>query len=168
MLKVNIPSEYKDEESAVSDDPIDNIISIFSNHPSIKSINDNVVKGYFSFRTASIADIEKEIRALDSKKASMSSSIPPKVLKENITICCKPLTEIINNGISKTCFDVGPKLADLTPVHKADESTSKKNYRNISLLPVVSKIFEKLMQAQVRFCVGIAKAIVSSMTYYLC
>ena len=77
----------------------------------------------------------------------MSSSIPPKVLKKNIAICCKPLTEIINNGISKTCFDGGLKLTDLTPVHKADESTSEKNYRNISLLPVVSKIFEKLMQS---------------------
>ena len=79
----------------------------------------------------------------------MSSSIPPKVLKENSTICCKPLTEIINNGISKTCFDGGLKLADVTHVHKADECTSKKNYRNISLLPVVSKIFEKIMQAQI-------------------
>ena len=64
-LNINIPSEYKDEESAVS---------IFSNHPSIKSINDNVVKGNFSFCTVSMADIEKEIRALDSKKASMSNS----------------------------------------------------------------------------------------------
>ena len=137
-LNINIPSEYKDEESAVSDDPIDNIISIFSN-PGIKSINDNVVKGNFSFHTVGIADIEKEIGALHSKKASMSSSIPPKVLKENIAICCKPLTEIINNGISKTCFDGGLKLADLTPVHKADESTSKKNYRNISLLPLKLK-----------------------------
>ena len=114
-LNINIQNEYKDEESAVSDDPIDNIISIFSNHCSIKSINDNVVKGNFSFRTVSIADIEKEIRALDSKKAYMSSSIPPIVLKENITICTKPLTEIINNGISKTCFDGDLKLADLTP-----------------------------------------------------
>ena len=34
-------------------------------------------------------------------------------------------------------------------VYKANESTSKMNYRNISLLPVVSKIFEKLMQAQI-------------------
>ena len=50
----------------------------------------------------------------------MSNSIPSKVLKENITICCKPLTEIINNGIPKTCFDGGLELADLTPVHKAD------------------------------------------------
>ena len=92
----------------------------------------------------------------------MSRSIAPKVLKENITICCKSLTEIINNSISKRCFDGGLKLADLTPVHKADESTSKKNYRNISLLHVVFKIFEKLMQAQIS---GYMEKILSS---YLC
>ena len=59
------------------------------------------------------------------------------------------MTAIINNGISNSCFDGGLKLADLTPVHKADETTNKENYRNISLLPVVSKIFEKLMQTQI-------------------
>ena len=38
------------------------------------------------------------------------------------------------------------KLAALTPVHKDDDTTNKKNYRNVSLLPIVSKIFEKIMQ----------------------
>ena len=37
----------------------------------------------------------------------------------------------------------------MIPVHKADETTNKKNYRNISLLPAVSKIFEKIMQSQI-------------------
>ena len=63
----------------------------------------------------------------------------------------------MNNGISKTCFDGGLKLADLIPVHKADESTGKKNYRNISLLPVVSKIFEKFMQAQSPLSVWVSR-----------
>ena len=40
-------------------------------------------------------------------------------------------------------------LADLTPIHKCDDTTDKKNYRNISLLPIVSKIFEKIIQGQV-------------------
>ena len=43
---------------------------------------------------------------------------------------------------------VALKCADLTPVHKADDTTGKKNYRNISLLPVVYKIFEKLIHTQ--------------------
>ena len=93
--------------------------------------------------------LRKEIIGIDGKKASMSSSIPPKFLKENSSICSKSLTTIINNEICNSNFDRGLKVADLAPVHKADERTSKKNYRNVSLLPVVSKIFEKLLQGQV-------------------
>ena len=85
-LNINIPSEYINEDSVVLGDPIDTIISKYSNHPSIKLINDNVVKGNFSFSAVSLADIEKEVMALDGKKASMSSSIPPKFLKENSNI----------------------------------------------------------------------------------
>ena len=148
-LNIAIPDEYKSEESAVSNDPIEKILSKFVNHPSIKMINDNVEKGNFCFSALTVADVEKEIKALDSKKASMSSSIPAKILKENSDIFSNPLTNIINNDISNSCFDGGLKLADLTPVHKGDETTNKKNYRNVSLLPVVSKIFEKLMQSQI-------------------
>ena len=50
---------------------------------------------------------------------------------------------------SNSCFHRCLKRADLTPVHKADETTNKKNYRNVSLLPVLSKVFEKLMQSQI-------------------
>ena len=96
-----------------------------------------------------LVDIEKEVKALDNNKLTMSGSIPPKILKENSDICCKPLTNIINNAIVNSYFDSDLKLADLTPVHKDDDITNKKNYRNISLLPIVSKIFEKIMQSQI-------------------
>ena len=121
----------------------------FANHPSIKLITDNVTKGDFSFSTVSLDAVEKEIAALDGKKASMSSSIPTKVLKENCNVCSKPLTNIFNNDISNSTFDGGLKRADLTPIHKADATTVKNNYRNVSLLPVVSKILEKLIQPQI-------------------
>ena len=60
-LNINIPDEYKSEGSALSDDPIENIISIYSNHPSIKLTNENVVKGNFPFSTVKLVDIEKEV-----------------------------------------------------------------------------------------------------------
>ena len=97
-LNIDIPSECKNNECTISSDPIDNIISTFSSHPSIKLINENVIKGNFSFDIVDNCAVEKEIAALDSKKASMSTSIPPKFLKENSAICCKPLTYIINNA----------------------------------------------------------------------
>ena len=53
-------------------------------------------------------------------------------------------------GVFRTCFGSGLNLADLTPVHKADDdTTNKRNVRNISLLHAVSKMFENIMQDQI-------------------
>ena len=147
-LDVEISSEYL-QESVVSDDPIDKIIHKYSNHPSIKLITDDVIKSKFSFSEVTLSDLMKVVAALESRKASICNSIPIKILKENSNVCCEPLTRIINNDISNSCFHRCLKRADLTSVHKADETTNKKNYRNVSLLPVLSKVFEKLMQPQI-------------------
>ena len=40
------------------------------------------------------------------------------------------------------------KKANLTPCHKQDESTDKSNYRPISILPTVSKLFERILDQQ--------------------
>ena len=149
LLNINIPSEYITDINICTDDVIDDITLKFSNHPSIKLINDNVIKGHFSFSLVNITDVEILINGLDDNKASMSNSIPPKVIKENSSVCCKPLTNIINNGIVNSIFDSGLKRADISPVHKMDETTNKSNYRNMSLLPVVSKIYEKILQGQI-------------------
>ena len=82
-LNVSVPKEHIHEASVLCD-PIDGIISKYQHHPSIKLIKDNVRKGEFSFILVCQNDIEKEIVALDGKKSSMSSSILPKFLKENI------------------------------------------------------------------------------------
>ena len=109
-------------------------------------INEHVVKDDFDFCEVGL---QKEVAALDSKKACMSSSIPPKILKENNNVCCVPLTVIFYNSILNSCFDSGLTCSDVTPVHKAEETTNKKNYRNVSLLPVVSKNFERIIERQI-------------------
>ena len=93
-------------------------------------------------------DIEIELKDLNEKKACLKS-IPPKIIKENSYICAESLVMIINKGILTKTFDNGLKLAELIPVHKCDDTISKENYRNISLLPVVAKIFEKVIQKQI-------------------
>ena len=77
-LNLEIPSEYKNEVFPLLDDPIDKIIATYSDHPSIKLIEDNVVKGNFSFEEVNVATIRKQIMSLDDTKAFMSSSIPPR------------------------------------------------------------------------------------------
>lgn len=146
-LNIDIPSETIIDAPDISD-PIEAIILKYSKHPSILNIKENVTKASFSFMKIDEACIEEELKALDATKACISGSIPAKILKENSVIIKTPLTSVINNGISNGIFEDKLKVADLVPLRKEKESTIKKNYRNISLLPVVSKIFEEVMQKQ--------------------
>ena len=56
---------------------------------------------------------------------------------------------MFNFYIDKTSFPNSLKQADTTPVHKKDDTNDKNNYRPISILPSLSKAFEKCLYDQV-------------------
>ena len=58
---------------------------------------------------------------------------------------CLYLTDILNNVVKDCAYSSELKFGDVTPVHKAEERTSKLNYRPISILPVLTKVLEKLL-----------------------
>ena len=64
-------------------------------------------------------------------------------------ICAPALNDIWNNEIiTQKCFPNNLKPADVTPVFKKEDASSLKNYRPISFLPVVSKIYEELCRSR--------------------
>ena len=89
--------------------------------------------------------VKKVITILDSSKASGPDCIPVVVLKN-----CKPklsyiLAELFNMCLKKSCFPDCWKVSLVVPVFKnVGERSTAKNYRPVSLLSVVSKVFEKL------------------------
>ena len=122
---------------------ISNILIAYENHPSIIKIKEKFdADDRFTFNCALAKDIESIIEKLDSSKGS-TSSIPPKILKDNNDICHKYLTVIYNNSLTCNNYPSSLKMSEITPVHKKDESTNKENYRPISILPTISKVFEK-------------------------
>ena len=75
--------------------------------------------------------------------------IPTKQLKQVCDIVCEPLMMIWNEEVLKgKSFPDKLKLADITPIFKALQNTLVKNYRPVSILPVISKIFERIMDKQ--------------------
>ena len=70
-------------------------------------------------------------------------------------ICCHTTTYIWNNEIiNNKKFPAKLKLADITHLFKKLENVCKENYRPVSLLPLVSKIFERIMQEQMIEFIG--------------
>ena len=65
-------------------------------------------------------------------------------------ICAPALNEIWNNEITtQKCLPNNLKLVDVTPVFKKDDASLLKNYRPVSVLPVASKIYDRVMQKQI-------------------
>ena len=131
--------------------PIDVAIEKFKNHPSIIAINSNVSpSSQFVFSNVEIENMLEEINCLDVKKQGNFGGIPAKCLKMGSEECCAYLTRVCNEEVVANCtFSNDLKRADVTPIFKKSDSTATKNYRPISVLPSVSKVFERLMQKQI-------------------
>ena len=143
-------------------DPAQAAILKYADHPSILKITEVITKTPFSFQNVSMNEIEIELKKINTTKGNTFKNIPAKLLKVNNDICCEPLCNIINNGINSSEFDNELKSADVTPVFKSDDVTDKKNYQPISVLPVVFKIFERVIQKQ------LASHINNFLSTYLC
>ena len=89
------------------------------------------------------------MKSLNTNKASNSSDIPTRILKQNVDFFYAFILGYINKSISSSTFPSILKLADITPVYKKDSRYEKSNYRPISVLPNLSKIFENVLYDQI-------------------
>ena len=74
----------------------------------------------------------------------MSNSI----LKIPKDIISNSLSDIFNESLSQKIFPDDFKVARVTPIHKGGERDDIGNYRPISILSTVARVFEKLIYAQ--------------------
>ena len=81
-------------------------------------------------------------------KATGLDQIPARALKVGASVVSQPLTHILNSSLSLGIFPDNWKLAKVVPIYKSDDRSDRGNYRPISILSVVSKIFEKLVFSQ--------------------
>ena len=85
-----------------------------------------------------------DILAFDIKKSLGPNSIPVYILKIANLFFSNKLCDIINLSFKTCIFPVLCKLAKVVPIFKKENSLVE-NYRPISLLPICSKIFEKVI-----------------------
>ena len=89
------------------------------------------------------ADIESMINCIKPNKATGPNSIPTKLLKEFKTKLSEPLSDLINVSFNNGIFPDFLQVANLIPIHKKGEKLDPNNYRLISLLSNISKLYQK-------------------------
>ena len=131
-----------------SDDTVINALNKFKDHPSVIIIRNRISSECFlNFHHFSEAEVHHEILHLDAAK-KVSGVFPIRVLKASVKEITPILTRCFNKSLEDGVFPCELNLADVIPVHKKGFKTDKSNYRPVSLLPALSKIFEKLVQKQ--------------------
>ena len=97
----------------------------------------------FCFLAINREEILKKVLKLKTSKAFQHADIPTKIVKENPYIFVDALLAMI-------LYDFPSSLnnASLTPVFKKGDRNSKDNYRPVSLLPDMFKIFDRCMFRQ--------------------
>ena len=89
----------------------------------------------------SFGECNKIIQALKNTKNSIDY-IPVKIFKSISSSIVKPLTQLINSSFLSGVFPDRLKIARVTPIFKSGNKSDPSNYRPISSLPFLSKLFE--------------------------
>ena len=109
------------------------------------------------FKFVSTDQVIKFINEIDCHKSSRGD-IPAKIIKIAKEEIAGPITNCINSSISTGNFHDELKVADIIPVFKKKAQNDKTIYRPTSLLPITSKLFEKVLYQQIE---NFAKKILS-------
>ena len=131
---------------------IDKITKHFDDHISVCKIkeayNESLQEYNFSFKMVSMDEVQKIVLKLNSKKSSMYGAIPASILKQTIEVHLKYLTNTINHSLTESTFPDELKQSEVIPVYKKLDPLQKENYRPVSLLPHISKVFERVISSK--------------------
>ena len=93
---------------------------------------------------------EKLLSSINISKAVGIDNISGRFLKDGASKLALPIMQILNLSISLSTVPDKSKISKLKPLFKKGSRTDPKNYRPISLLPLISKIFERAIHDQLQ------------------
>lgn len=90
-------------------------------------------------------EVKAVLRSLSNNKATGPDGIGNFILRSTAASISNPLCKLFNYSLHKGHFPSPWKVANVSPIFKKKDNKNPQNYRPISLLPSISKVFEKLV-----------------------
>ena len=136
-------NSYFNSISITLSDNINNNLTVF------ESYLDDQIQESDNFHQTSIREITKIIKNLTNSNSVGWDNIPTNILKTNVMTLAPILSNLINKSLSQGLFRQSLKRANTSPLFKSKDKLNIANYRTISILPVISKVYEKVFYSRI-------------------
>jgi len=107
------------------------------------------VSPVFALRGVSVEETLSELRKTDSSAAAGPDGLSGQLIRELAPSICSNIASIFNLSIKQGCFPSMWKRANITAIWKGKGSKEDpNNFRPISILPIIARVFERMVAAQ--------------------
>ena len=122
-----------------------------ANHTSTADIDLShiAVDSTLSLRKSNPTEVYEVLKGLKPNKATGCDSITPELVQKSAEALSQPFCTLFNYILDHATVPSQWKLGEISPVYKKDCNLTKSNYRPISILPSLSKVFEMLIHYRV-------------------
>ena len=100
------------------------------------------------FSTVTESKVYRLISSVNTKNATGLDGISAKFIRDGCSVIASPITHILNLSLSQSTVPKAFKEAMVVALYKKGGRGEVGNYRPVSILPVVSKIFERIVYDQ--------------------
>ena len=122
-----------------------NEIHVNENCPSYVDYLSGTCDSRFELKTTTVSTVFSLLSKLSKSKATGLDKIPARLLRDCADLIASPLCTIFNqSGV----FPDEWKLSKVIPLFKQGERSDLNSYRPISIVPVVAKVFERIIYDQ--------------------
>ena len=123
----------------------------------LEYLNNSVNSSFFAYPT-NINEVINIIKSFPNKTVGLAS-IPVFIYKIISNVISPLIAQLFNESLVNGIFPDCLKVAKIIPIHKSGDKKEVKNYRPISMLPFLSKIFERLMHKRLNSYLKKAKVL---------
>lgn len=123
--------------------------NIHTNRPNYIFVKIPMANNMLDFHPTDEREILELITNLDTTSARGYDKVSTKMIKQLQNKISAPLSNWINEALVNGIFPNSLKIARITPIFKTGQKTCASNYRPISVLPIISKIFERVILRRV-------------------
>ena len=116
----------------------------------INALSSSSNQDYFYLQKVNYNQVLHEIKSFCCDCSTSADDIPINLIKIVEEEIASPLTEVISNSIEYSIFPSQWKITKMCPIPKTDIPLTSKDFRPISLLPVLSKVFKRIIMKHLR------------------